>query len=235
VGKDEGTDLTVADERRTMPVVHRFQADLRDMPPAWLPWAQTPETIDPGTLTLPSDGILEAMEQELLRGLQGCTPKQAAAAAAALLASYPQRESDSRLYSRAVAERMQECPADLLQAVVDKLIDSELDFRPSAGRVKQAVGAVRAERWLTLQRVQSARRWRAWAEKEAARAAEVAADRAAAEARRLLGGPIVQTLAGATGYPVSGKPEPERRRPKAKEAPVKADHLAKLRQRSRRE
>lgn len=147
----------------------------------------------PVTRPLPSVQQLTAMELELTRALAPISEAMDAPAALAklteatttLIDSYPQRDQSSRVYAQQVMKRLAECPPDLLDKVIDRLVDDNPDFRPGAGRVAGMVRNVVAKRKLTLMRVQAALRYHATAATMKAEAAQRNADRKAAVERAL--------------------------------------------------
>lgn len=167
--------------RKTTPVCFQQASKLADMDPCW---GISPVTdcmiVLPDGFRPPGMDVLATMEQELQMALVPCGMAQAAKAAAVMIGAYPQADNTSAAYAQHVARRLAECPADLLDHVVDRILDNSPDFRPAPGRVADAVRREVAKRGLLLRRVQAARRWWGQQAAAAAQAEEVRADKAAA-------------------------------------------------------
>jgi hypothetical protein len=145
----------------------------------------------PVTRPVPSIETLEKMQAELVRALApikdtGEAPavlRRLAEAATTLIDSYPQRDGSTPTYAQQIIKRLAECPPDLIEQVIDRLVDEHPDFRPGPGRVAEMVRRVVAKRALTLMRVQAALRWHETREQMQFEDLQIAHDKAAAAAR----------------------------------------------------
>jgi hypothetical protein len=164
--------------RKSTPVCFTHAAQLADMDPCWGVHPISDAGIAlPDTYVPPTPRTLETMQAELNNALVPCGMAAAAKAAAVLIAAYPQADNTSAAYAQHVAKRLAECPADLLDHVVDRIIDSSPDFRPAPGRVADAVRREVAKRSLLLRRVQAAMRWWHRQDAQSRLAAEIQADK----------------------------------------------------------
>lgn len=176
--------MTALVHRARTPVCYQHAPSLADMDPCYgvHPITDAGFCLPAGYVPPPVE-TLANMELELVGALVPCGMVAAAKAAAVLIAAYPQADHTSAAYAQHVAKRLAECPADLLDHVVDRIIDGSPDFRPAPGRVADAVRHEVAKRSLLLRRVQAAQRWWAQTLRAKAEAEDIAAQRQAAQRR----------------------------------------------------
>lgn len=123
------------------------------------------------TRPVPDPPTLDAMANELAKALRPASAhhdgeRLCTQAALTLIESYPQRDTTGQIYAQQVVRRLMDCPPALLPQVIDRLVDTNPDFRPGVGRVAEAVRGVTASLKIAHMRVEAARRWWATAEKE---------------------------------------------------------------------
>ncbi len=148
-----------------MPTVAERAHDLAHVPPTWglypsviprVPIDREPPTMD----------VLQAMEDELAAGLlpaRSIGPGRALCGKLALVLgqSYPQKDDVPQPYTAGLIDRLLNCPADLLQPVLDELLDT-CRFRPSLAEVREVIEREVNKRQRLLLRVQAAKRYWDW-------------------------------------------------------------------------
>lgn len=132
---------------------HRDARALDGTPEAWGYGDLTTLTTPP-----PPPARLHAFRAVVLAGLAPAGAEAGIKAAMMLLESYPQADRTGTLYAQAVAQRLAECPEDLIMPVLTTILDTTT-YRPSASEVKDAVSKATAGRKLLLMRVDAGLRW----------------------------------------------------------------------------
>lgn len=132
---------------------HRDARALDGTPEAWGYGGATVLTTPP-----PPPQRLHALRAVVVAGLAPAGAEAGIKAAMMLLESYPQADRTGTLYAQAVAQRLAECPDDLIMPVLTGILDTTT-YRPSASEVKDAVSKATAGRKLLLMRVDAGLRW----------------------------------------------------------------------------
>ena len=181
------------DHRALTPVTFDHAHQLADMDPTWGLYPHLRgEARDRPVVIPPPDDVLGIMEIELRRALVPCKLGEAAAAAAVLIDSFPQKDQTSATYAEQLTVRLAAAPSDLLRKIVNGIVDECLEWRPTPGRVKVAVDRAVAKRAILLAKVEAGRRYWLWQAEKVQHQAEIAAGRKlAASAKRIpsLAGP----------------------------------------------
>lgn len=156
-------NLTRHTHRAVTPITFDHAHQLVDLDPNWgvLHWLREPLPHDVAR-RLPEIGVLNAMEAELAAAMVGCSLAEAAQAVAVLIDSYPQRDTTSETYAEQMTMRMANCPSDLLPKAVQILLDEEIKWRPTPGKVADVVARLLTKRGALLRQVQAGQRYREW-------------------------------------------------------------------------